>query len=463
MDLLDELRRLPLFELFSEQQLTWVVKHSKVVDVAEGAELFAVGDRPKEFWVLLDGELQILRPMDHGLVEVARSSSPGVWAGVVPYVFEESQITARVLRASRMLEVADADVRHMVDVGFPIAKHLMLGVTAGSQRWSDRVAERERMTALGRLSAGLAHELNNPASAARRAAAQLRTAVATHEAAALDVACAVPGPDLAERLAAMRGEVEGAIETALGIAPLVRSAREDEVGDWLVGAGLQQGHELAPTIVDAGLSASDLERLAPPAGSDGRTSILRWLAASADTASLLREIEFATIRIADLVQAVKGYSYMDRADMAVLDVRSGLEDTLRMLKPKLAGITVERDYDPALPTITAHGGQLNQVWTNLIDNAIDALDGHGTIRIGAHGSGNGIVVTIEDDGPGIPDGIVHRVFEPFFTTKGIGKGSGLGLDIARRIVTDTTGGQLAVESRPGRTVFRISLPATAPP
>ncbi len=463
MAVIDELRRLPLFELLSDEQLTWVSQHGQVVELPDGAELFAFGDRPEGFWVLLDGEIQILRPMDHGLVEVARSSSPGVWAGVVPYVFDESQITARLLRDSRMLELPDHDVRHMVDVGFPIAKHLMQGVTAGTQRWSDLVAERERMTALGRLSAGLAHELNNPASAARRAAAQLRVALAAHEAAALDVACAAPGADLAQRLASLRAQVTGAAASAGALSPLARSAREDEVGDWLVHAGVEEGHSLAPTIVDAGLSAADLERLAPADLGTARVSILRWLAASTETGSLLLEIESASIRIADLVQAVKGYSYMDRADVATLDVRRGLDDTLRMLKAKLTGINVERDYDPALPAITGHGGQLNQVWTNLIDNAADALGGSGTIRITARGDGGGVVVTIQDDGPGIPADIVHRIFEPFFTTKGIGKGTGLGLDIARRIVTDTAGGDLAVTSRPGRTEFRVSLPAVAPP
>ena len=461
-DVLDELRALPLFELFSDDQLAWVGRQGKVVVLPESSELFTVGDLPGAFWVLLDGEIQISRPMDHRLVTVGSSSTPGVWAGVVPYVFEESQIAARLLRDSRLFELPASAVRHMVDVGFPIAKHLMLGVTTGTQRWSERVAELERMTALGRLSAGLAHELNNPASAARRSAVQLRRAVAAHEAAALDVACAAPGPDLVGRLAGLRAEITAAVESAAVLSPLGRSTAEDEVADWLVAAGVQEGLDLAPTVVDAGLGTAELDRLVPPGDGDARAPILRWLVASTETVSLLRELESAATRIADLVKAVKAYSYMDRAEVGPVDVRRGLEDTLRMLHAKLQGITVERDYDPALPVITGHGGPLNQVWTNLLDNAADALDGSGTIRIGAHGREEQVVVTVEDDGPGIPDDIVRRVFEPFFTTKGIGKGTGLGLDIARRIVTDTAGGTLSVDSRPGRTVFQVSLPLLAP-
>jgi signal transduction histidine kinase len=460
---LEQLRSFPLFELFSDDQLAWVAEHGRVVEVPEGTRLFAAGDVPTAFWVLLEGELQILAPMGNRTVPVGSSSTPGVWAGVVPYVFEESRIGARLVQDSRLFEIPSADVRHMVDVGFPIAKHLMLGVTTGTQQWQEQLAERERMLALGRLSAGLAHELNNPASATRRAADQLRTALAAHEASTLDVACAAPGPQLASRLAAVRAEVAAALDRPAVLSPLERSDCEDAMSDWLVGAGLAEGHEVAPTLVDAGLTTADLDRLVPAPDGPVRVSLLRWLVASTETASLIREVELATTRISDLVAAVKAYSYMDRAEVGAVDVRKGIDDTLRVLRAKLEGIAVERDYDRALPMITAHGGELNQVWTNLIDNAADALHGAGTIRVGAHADGDRVVVTVEDDGPGIPDEAVHRVFEPFFTTKGVGAGTGLGLDIARRIVVDTSGGELSVESRPGRTVFRVSLPLVAPP
>jgi signal transduction histidine kinase len=451
-----------LFELFSDEQLAWVAERGRVVELSEGTQLFAAGDVPPALWVLLEGELQILAPMGDRILPAGSSSTPGVWAGVVPYVFEESRVGARLVRDSRLFEIPSADVRHMVDAGFPIVKHLVLGVTTGTQRWQEQIAERERMLALGRLSAGLAHELNNPASASRRAADQLRTALAAHEASALDVACAAPGPELAGRLADLRAEVAAALDRGAVLSPLERSDCEDAVADWLVGAGLDEGHRVAPTLVDAGLTTADLDRLVPASDDAARVPLLRWLVASTETASLIREVESATTRISDLVKAVKAYSYMDRADVSSVDVRKGIDDTLKVLRAKLEGINVERDYDPALPTITAHGGELNQVWTNLIDNAADALGGTGTIRVGAHADGDRVVVTVEDDGPGIPDEAVHRVFEPFFTTKGVGEGTGLGLDIARRIVVDSSGGELTVDSRPGRTVFRVSLPLAPP-
>ncbi len=459
--LIDALRAMPLFELFSDDQLAWVVEHGREVELPAGTRLFSVGEVPSKFWVLLEGEVQILGDIGGRETPFVASRTPGVWAGLVPYALDETAIAADVLHDSRFLELAADDVRGMLDLGFPIAKHLMLGVTTGTQRWQEMMGERERMLALGRLSAGLAHELNNPAAAARRAAYQLHRAVAVHEAAALDVTGAAPGPGLAGRLAELRAEIARSVESAPALSPVERSDKEDAVADWLVAAGVDEGAEMAPTLVEAGLAPADLDRLVPASEGPARVPLLRWVVASTETTALIGEVESAAARISDLVKAVKTYSYMDRADLGTVDVRKGLDDTLRVLKAALEGITVERDYDPDLPTITAHGGSLNQVWTNLIDNAADAVGGSGTIRVGARAEGDCVVVTVEDDGPGIPDDVVHRIFEPFFTTKGVGEGTGLGLDIARRIV-DIAGGKLTVDSRPGRTVFRVELPLTAP-
>jgi signal transduction histidine kinase len=461
MALVDELRALPIFELFSEEQLVWTAERGEVVERSADTFLFRTGDVPDGFWVLLEGEIEISRRIVDWEGPVGSSDQPGAWAGMVPYVFEESQISARLPRDSRLLRLPQAVVREMVDVGFPIAKHLMIGVTVGTQRWQERVAERERMISLGRLSAGLAHELNNPAAATTRAADQLRDTVAAHEAAALEVACAAPGPDLAERLAGLRAEVAAAVESAPVLPPVERSDREEAVGEWLMGAGVEDGWEMASTIVDAGLQVDDLERLVPADDGDARAPLLRWLVASTESGALIREVEQASVRISELVKAVKEYSYLDRAEVSAVDVRRGIEDTLRVLRGKLGAIAVERDYDPDLPRITTHGGQLNQVWTNLLDNAVDAMGGSGTIRIGASVVDDRLVVTVADDGPGIPGEVVHRVFEPFFTTKGVGEGTGLGLDIARRIVDDARG-ELSVASAPGRTVFTVALPLDGP-
>ncbi len=308
------------------------------------------------------------------------------------------------------------------------------------------------------MAAGLAHELNNPAAAGRRAAAHLRETLQVSQSSALKLTHSLTSAQL-EWLA----EVERtAREQAARSAPLdamTQSDREETLTTWLDEHEVADGWKLAATLVRAGLDTKHLDAIAEHIAADGIGTVLTWLEATLATVGLLNEVEQSTGRISELVTAIKEYTYMDQAPQQEVDVHAGLESTLTILGYKLkSGISVLRDYDRSLPRICAYGSELNQVWTNLIDNAIDAMGGQGQVSIRTSREGAYARVEIADTGPGIPPEIRSRIFEPFFTTKGVGEGSGLGLDIAYRIVVGRHHGEISVSSTPGDTRFQVRLP-----
>jgi signal transduction histidine kinase len=319
------------------------------------------------------------------------------------------------------------------------------------------------MAALGKLSAGLAHELNNPASAAHRAMAGMRTDMLTWQALTLDLGSRFHDRDqIVGLLEVQRDALEGA-SRAQPLDPLTTSDREDEIADWLEQHDVADGWKLAPTLVHAGLDVEWLDGLARRFGGTAPPELLAWLEAGLSVAGMLDEAEQGTARILDLVKAIKAYTYMDQAPLQEIDLHEGLENTLTILGHRLkSGVTVIREYDVNLPRICAYGSQLNQVWTNLLDNAIDAMDGQGIIRIHTARENERVLVEIADNGPGIPPEVRARIFEPFFTTKDVGQGSGLGLDIVYGIVVDKHHGDIRVLSEPGNTRFEIRLPLCPP-
>jgi signal transduction histidine kinase len=346
---------------------------------------------------------------------------------------------------------------------FPMAVHLLEGLFFGNRNTQLVVGERERLLALGSLSAGLTHELNNPASAAVRATSALRERIAGLREKLRSIAAKELPATALDTLIVLQTEAVERVAKAPALSPIETSDREDQLADWLDEADVPGGWELAPVFVQAGLDTAWLDRVAAAVDPDLLTGALKWVHCAVETELLINEIEDATGRISTLVGAAKQYSQLDRAPYQVADVHELLDSTLMMLGAKIGdGITVVRDYAPGLPRIPAFAAELNQVWTNLIDNAVDAMGGTGTltVRTGLDADRDQVLVEIGDSGPGIPPEIRNRIFEPFFTTKGVGQGTGLGLDISWRIVVKKHHGDIRVESHPGDTRFQVRLPVT---
>jgi signal transduction histidine kinase len=360
----------------------------------------------------------------------------------------------RARAPSRVLEI-DSETFRRIPVEVPDVADIFMSGLARRMRYTQRAyRQREKLAALGKLSAGLAHELNNPAAAARRASEELGEAILEAQLTSLTYD---------ERFSAGEREALVALqrETAAGNAalfdPLSLGDTEDGLADWLGERGCEEPWDLAPALAEAGVDMDRLKAMAESFDDRSLACGLEWLAGTLDLVGLAGEIETSARRISELVGAMKEYTYMDRAVVGEVDVISGLQNTITILGPRLKEVSLSREYEKDLPGIPGHGGELNQVWTNLIDNAIDAVDGRGSITIRAYVEGARVVVEVVDDGHGIPREAQVHVFEPFYTTKDIGDGTGLGLDIVRRIVTGH-GGEVFVQSEPGETCFTVRLP-----
>ena len=462
----DELRALFLFEKLTEDQLEWLCREGHV-ELFPAGPVFAEGAPATCFYVLLEGTLVMSRRVGADDVEVTRSDNPGVYAGAFRAYIPDPGVqtyanSVRVTVPSRFF-VLDADkFAAMMRDWFPMAVHMLEGLFFGMQNTQQAVGQRERLLALGSLSAGLTHELNNPAAAAVRATSALRERVAgmRHK---LGLIAAGPfDRSQLEVLVRLQEDATERVAKAPVLSPMEASDREDALGDWLEEHGISGGWELAPTFVQAGLDTGWLEQVV--ATVDGQTleGAMCWLNYTVETELLMNEIEDSTNRISVLVGAAKQYSQLDRAPYRVIDVHELLDSTLLMLGRKLGdGVTVVKDYDRSLPQIPVYAAELNQVWTNLIDNAVSAMDGQGTLTVRTAMDRDQVLVEIGDTGSGVPAEIRDRIFEPFFTTKPVGEGTGLGLDISWRIIVNKHHGDLKVESVPGNTRFQVHLPLTA--
>ena len=322
----------------------------------------------------------------------------------------------------------------------------------------------EKMASLGKLSAGMAHELNNPAAAAQRGAAQLQTTFSLLQGIQLRLGEVKLEPAQLEKLVELYHVARERARKPVEIKAILRSDREVDLEEWLTGKGIDTAGELVPALVSLGHREVDLETLAEVFPGEQFALVIDWLSCMYEVYSLVDEIGLGTGRIAEIVKALKTYTYMDRAPVQSVDLREGLENTLIILHSKLKrGVTVVREYAEDLPVIEAFASELNQVWTNIIDNATDAMEGKGTLIVRTFEDGPWVVVEIEDDGPGIPEDIQSKIFDPFFTTKGPGEGSGLGLNISRNLVVQKHHGEIVVDSRPGRTCFTVRLPTDFKP
>jgi signal transduction histidine kinase len=461
-----ELRELFLFADLADEQLDWVAAHGDVVSYPAGADVAVEGEPADCFWVLLAGTMTMSRRVGGDDVELVRSSYRGSYSGAVQFYFGDQisqrySSTVRAVTDCTFLALPAERFATEFRRWFPMAVHLLQGLFVGIRNTDELVGQRERLLALGKLSAGLTHELNNPAAAALRAADLLRDRFGgmRHKLALL-ASGRIDGRVLRSLTGLMEEFVDRA-GTAGDLSALERSDREDELGDWLEDRDVAAPWETAPVFVAAGLGTADLERVAGAVPPEDLGAALHWLSSNVETELLLREIRDSTSRISALVNAAKQYSQLDRTPHQDTDLHAGLDATLVMLGAKIPpGVTVVKDYDRSLPLVPAYAAELNQVWTNLIVNALDAMSGTGTLTLRTGRDGDCALVEVADTGPGIPEELRRRVFEPFFTTKPVGQGTGLGLDVSWRIVVNRHGGDLRVTSRPGDTRFRVLLPLT---
>ncbi|CAM5716643.1 ATP-binding protein [Streptomyces canus] len=464
-----EIGSLFLFEKLSPEQLGQLCAAGRV-ERFEPGPVYTEGEPATCFYVMLEGTVVLSRRVAGDDVEVNRTSQRGVYSGSMQaYLKDRVQQTynnsMRVTEPSRFFVLPAEAFSAFMQEWFPMAVHLLEGLFFGSKNTQRAIGQRERLLALGSLSAGLTHELNNPAAAAVRATATLRERVGKMRHKLAVIAQGSYSPEVMANLIDIQERTAERVAKAPVLSPLEASDREDALSDWLDDHGIQEGWRIAPTFVQAGLDVDWLDQIAAAVDEEILPNAIGWLNYTVETELLMDEINDSTARISHLVDAAKQYSQLDRAPYQVADVHELLDSTLLMLSGKIGQqIKVVKEYDRTLPRIPAYPAELNQVWTNLIDNAVQAINsvgGDGTLTVRTALDNDRLLVEFRDTGPGVPPDIRGRIFDPFFTTKPVGEGTGLGLDISWRIVVNKHHGTLQVESSPGDTRFQVLLPLTA--
>ncbi len=450
-----ELLRVPAFADLPEDQITWFLSNSQEVNLRAGDVWVRQGDPAAYMFVLLEGEFQWRG--EFGGETVAIDNTAGNVTGALPFSrMKQFTVTGRAITDGRLLRFPSALFPELIQKMPELAKRLVAMMSDRIRELTRLEQQRDRLAGLGKLAAGLAHELNNPASAAKRAVVHLRDTLkrikdASHELGRRELSAAQRAE--IEKLEASFTQRDEPVPDALTISDL-----EDQIDSLLRSHGQNDLWQLAAELAQRGITPSALESLFESLDADTARAALVRIAASVEIANLLKEIESSTARITDLVGAIKEYTYMDQSPVQNVDVVKSLETTLTILHYKLKhGIAVQRDYQRIPLLVDSFGSELNQVWTNLIDNAIDAMNGKGELRVRTYRDDGCVVVEIGDNGPGISPEIRPHIFEPFFTTKGVGEGTGLGLDTVQRIVKKHRG-SIQVHSKPGDTCFQVWLP-----
>ncbi|MFN8388408.1 MAG: cyclic nucleotide-binding domain-containing protein, partial [Anaerolineales bacterium] len=443
-------------------ELQQLMDDAKPVSLRAGEFLMRQGDEGDAAYVVVSGEFEVTKQSGQSLIKID-VRNPGDVLG-------EMALLSRSPRSASVVAITDCEALRISPEAFENLLATSSTASLAVLHWvMNRLSQndallhqQERMAALGTLSAGLAHELNNPAAAAQRSAAELQKTVVKWQALTHEIESVAFKENQTEWLNQLMSESARRFESRVKLDALEKIDRVDQLQSWLEASGVESAWELAPAMVNFGWNVESLEELKSSALFN---LSIQWLGASCVMMDLLTEVQHTTERVSAIVRAVKSYSYLDQAPLLEVDVHEGLENTLVIMQHKLKqGVTVKREYAPNLPRIEAYASELNQVWTNIIDNAVDAMNPSsgsgqgGEIILRTRVEDNRVVVEIIDNGPGIPDNIQERIFEPFFTTKPPGSGTGLGLHISHDIIANRHHGQLLVKSKPGETVFKAVLP-----
>ncbi len=455
------LRTIDTFQEVSDEALQWLIDQSKVIILDKGDHLFKPGQAINHLYIILEGRIQLKIQQGNQLRDAGFLEKDTI-TGMLPYSrMQAASGFGLALRKTRILALHEDHFIEMERVSRDMVKAFVGVMTNRSRDFVRNQQRNEKMMALGKLSAGLAHELNNPAAAIVRSSHELKSHLSTT-------------PENFKQVILMRlvpEQVDAVNEVVFSrmnqsepekLTMMERNSREDEIADWLEDQGLDDGYEIAENFAEFGLTIDDVEKIGDILEGEHISPVFNWLNNVLITERLVNDIQDASSRISDLVTSVKTYTHMDRSpDRVSSDIHEGINSTLTMLNHKLKekNIQVEKDFQDKLPTIPLFVSEMNQVWTNLIDNAIDAMEKEGTLTIATRADGEHLRVDVEDNGSGIPPDIQESIFDPFFTTKSVGEGTGLGLDIAKKIIEQHQG-TIHLTSEPGHTQFTLCFPLT---
>ncbi len=430
--------------------------NAKPVSLRAGEFLMKQGDTGDAAFVVVKGEFEVTKQSGQSVIKID-VRNPGDVLG-------EMALLSRSPRSASVVAITDCEVLRISPQAFENLLSTSSTAALAVLHWvmnrlsqnDSLLHQQERMAALGTLSAGLAHELNNPAAAAQRSAAELQKTVVKWQALTHEIESVAFKENQTDWLNQFMQDATRRFESRVKLEALEKIDLVDQLQSWLEAGGIESAWEVAPAMVNCGWTIESLKEL--KASAVFKLSV-QWLGASCLMMELLSEVQLTAARVSGIVRAMKSYTYLDLAPLLEVDVHEGLENTLVIMQHKLKqGVTVKREYAPNLPRIEAYASELNQVWTNIIDNAVDAMNGDGVIVLRTYVEDHHVVVEIIDNGPGIPENILMRIYEPFFTTKPPGSGTGLGLHISHDIIANHHHGQLLVMSKPGETVFKAVLP-----